>query len=287
MRLILPAAVGAGAVQINLLVSTLLAARFLPQGSISYIYYAERLGQLPLGLVGIGVGTALLPLISRQLAGDRPEVALYSQNRAIQLVLLLSLPATAALILSAGPLVAGLLRQGEFRPEDAAATAATLAALSSGLPAFVLIKVLTPGFHARSDTTTPVRVAVASMVVNLVLNLALIWSLAQVGLALATALAAWVNAASLYLILRRRGHFSIDAKLRRALPRMLGATALMAALLLALNPLVYGLVAQGLFGRLAGLGLLVGAGGIVYGAAALLLGAVTVAELRDQLGRAR
>ncbi|MGZ8336377.1 MAG: murein biosynthesis integral membrane protein MurJ [Allosphingosinicella sp.] len=287
MRLILPAAIGAGAVQVNLLVSTLLAAHFLPEGSISYIYYAERLGQLPLGLVGIGVGTALLPLISRQLASERPEIALYSQNRAIQLVLLLSLPATAALILSAGPLVSGLLRQGQFTSTDAAATAATLAALSVGLPAFVLIKVLTPGFHARSDTTTPVRIAVASMLVNLTLNLLLIWELAQVGLALATALAAWVNVALLYLILRRRGHFALDAKLKRALPRMLVATTAMSAVLLALNPPVMGLVGQNLAGRVLGLALLVGVGGMVYFATAFLFRAITLAELSEQLRRGR
>jgi putative peptidoglycan lipid II flippase len=268
-------------------VSTLLAARFLPEGSISYIYYAERLGQLPLGLVGIGVGTALLPLISRQLANDRPEVALYSQNRAIQLVLLLSLPATAALTLSAGPLVAGLLRQGDFTMSDSAATAATLAAMSVGLPAFVLIKVLTPGFHARADTTTPVRVAIASMLVNLVLNLVLIWDLAQVGLALATALAAWVNVALLYLILRRRGHFSLDAKLKRALPRMLVATAAMSAVLLLLNPWVSILVGEDLVGRVLGLSLLVGAGGGVYFGIAFLVKALTLAELREQLHRGR
>ena len=283
MRLVLPGALGAGAVQVNLLVSTLLAARFLPGGSISHLYYADRLGQLPLGLIGVGVGTALLPLVSRQLAAGNEGGALHSQNRAIQLVLLLTLPAAAALVVSAGPIVAGLLQHGEFTAADTAATAAALAAFSIGLPAFVLIKVLTAGFFARSDTKTPVRIALWSMAANLALNLILIWDLAQVGLALSTALAAWINAASLYLILRRRGHFAADHRLRRALPRIALAAAAMAALLLALDPLVTGLVLSGLQGRLLGLVLLVGAGSALYFALVLASGAVAWTELRDQL----
>lgn len=287
MRLILPAAIGAGAVQVNLLVSTFLAGRFLPEGSISHLYYADRLGQLPLGLIGIGVGTALLPLLSRQLANGSAEAALHSQNRAIQLVLLLTLPACAALVVSAQPLVAGLLQSGEFRAADTAATAAALAAFSLGLPAYVLIKVLTPGFYARSDTKTPVRIAMLSMIVNLVLNLTLIWELAQVGLALSTAIAAWVNVALLYLILRRRGHFAMDQRLKRVLPRAFIATAAMIALLLFLNPIAERLLAEGLWGRVAGLSLLVAAGGAIYFAAAFALRALTIEDLRTQLQRGR
>jgi putative peptidoglycan lipid II flippase len=272
-------------VQVNLLVSTFLAGRFLPEGSISHLYYADRLGQLPLGLIGIGVGTALLPLLSRQLAAGSEEAALHSQNRAIQLVLLLTLPAAAALVVSALPLVTGLLQHGEFSRLDSAATAGALAAFSLGLPAYVLIKVLTPGFYARSDTRTPVRVAVASMMLNLALNLALIWKLGQVGLALSTALAAWANAAALYLILRRRGHFHVDARLRRVLPRAFAATALMVALLLVLNPILLPMLGGTLERRVLALALLVGAGGAAYFAAAFLLRALTIEELRTQLLR--
>ncbi|HEX8639769.1 MAG TPA: murein biosynthesis integral membrane protein MurJ [Allosphingosinicella sp.] len=285
MRLILPAALGAGAVQVNLLVSTFLAGRFLPEGSISHLYYADRLGQLPLGLIGIGVGTALLPLLSRQLANGSEDAAMHSQNRAIQLTLLLTLPACAALVVSAGPLVAGLLQSGEFGAADSTATAAALAAFALGLPAYVLIKVLTPGFYARSDTSTPVRIAILSMLVNLALNFALIWDLAQVGLALSTAIAAWVNVAALYLVLRRRGHFRMDARLKRVLPRALLATAAMTALLLFLNGQAAALIAEGLAGRVAGLALLVAAGGAMYFAAAFALRALTLEELRTQLPR--
>ncbi|HEY1144717.1 MAG TPA: murein biosynthesis integral membrane protein MurJ, partial [Allosphingosinicella sp.] len=285
MWLILPAALGAGAVQVNLLVSTLLAARFLPEGAISYLYYADRLTQLPLGLIGIGVGTALLPLLSRQLASGEAEAALHSQNRAIELVLLLTLPAAAALIVVAGPIVDGLLRYGAFTARDSAATAAALAAFSLGLPAFVLIKVLTPGFHARSDTRTPVRVAILAMAVNLVANLILIWRFAHVGLALSTSLAAWINAAILYAILRRRGHFTVDARLRRVLPRATGASLLMAGLLWLAGPALARIPVHGFIERGMVLALLVGAGAAIYFIAAFLFRAIDPAELRDQLLR--
>ncbi len=125
-----PAALGAGAVQFNLLISTALAARFLPEGAVSYLYYADRLNQLPLGLIGIGVGTALLPALSRQLGAGNADIALHTQNRAIELVLLLTLPAAAALVVSAVPIISGLLEGGAFTARDSAATAAALAAFS-------------------------------------------------------------------------------------------------------------------------------------------------------------
>ena len=280
-----PAALGAGAVQFNLLISTALAARFLPEGAVSYLYYADRLNQLPLGLIGIGVGTALLPALSRQLGAGSTDVALHTQNRAIELVLLLTLPAAAALVVSALPIITGLLEGGAFTARDSAATAAALAAFSLGLPAYVLIKVLTPGFYARSDTRTPVRIAVASMLVNLVGNLLLIWPLAHVGIALSTALAAWVNAGALYVVLRRRGHFAVDARLRRTVWRLLVAAAVMVVVLLALDPLIMGWMHGSLIVRGLGLALLLSAGGIAYLASAFALKAFSVADLKAQLTR--
>ncbi len=280
-----PAALGAGAVQFNLLISTALAARFLPEGAVSYLYYADRLNQLPLGLIGIGVGTALLPALSRQLGAGNPQVALHTQNRAIELVLLLTLPAAAALVVSAVPIISGLLEGGKFTAADSSATAAALAAFALGLPAYVLIKVLTPGFYARSDTKTPVRIAVASMLVNLVGNLLLIWPLAHVGIALSTALAAWVNAGALYVVLHRRGHFAIDARLRRTVWRLVAAALIMVGVLLALNPLIMGWMHGNIIVRGLGLGLLLSAGGIAYLASAFALKAFSVGDLRAQLTR--
>ena len=285
LRLILPAALGAGAVQVNLLISTALAARFLPEGAVSFLYYADRLNQLPLGLIGIGVGTAMLPALSRQLAAGNDVAAGHTQNRAIELVLVLTLPAAAALTVSATPIIRALLEHGRFLPADTLATANALAAFSLGLPAYVLIKVLTPGFHARQDTTTPVRIAVASMLVNLVGNLVLIWPLGHVGIALSTALAAWVNAGALFIVLRRRGHFAIDARLRRAGLRLLVAAAAMVGVLVLLNPLIAPFTGDGWLGRGIALSVLIGSGGMAYAIAARLLGIFTLAELRSQFSR--
>ena len=163
---------GAGVTQLNLVISTALAS-LLPSGSVSYLYYADRLNQLPLGVVGIAVGTAILPSLSRQVRlGDVP-VRAATQNRGVELALLLTLPAAAALIVLARPILTVLFERGAFGPADAAATAAALAAYAAGLPAFVLVKVLTPGFFAHRDTATPVKVAVAAMAVNFVLTLVL------------------------------------------------------------------------------------------------------------------
>ena len=285
LRRIAPAALGAGAVQINLVISTALAARFLGQGAISYLYYADRLNQLPLGLVGIGIGTVLLPTLSRQLASKLDGAAMHTQNRAIELVLLLTLPAAAALVVSALPIVRTLFEHGRFTGADSIATAAALSAFSLGLPAYVLIKVLTPGFHARGDTTTPVRIAVASMLVNLVGNLTLIWSLGFVGIALSTALAAWVNAGALFWTLRRRGLFAVDDRLRRNAWRLIAASAAMSGVLIAADRLVSPYMGASLFARAGALTALIAAGGVAYLAAAYALKAFSLADLKGQLRR--
>ena len=266
LRVIGPAALGAGAVQVNLLISTALAARFLPEGAVSYLYYADRLNQLPLGLIGIGVGTVLLPTLSRQLGAGADAVAMHTQNRAVELVLLLTLPAACALVACALPMIRTLLEHGRFTPADSVASAQALAAFSLGLPAYVLIKVLTPGFHARSDTRTPVRIAVASMLVNLAGNLVLIWPLGTTGIAVSTAVAAWVNAGVLWWVLRHRGLFAIDARLKRTLPRLIAASAAMVAVLIAMNNVAAPYLGGPLLTRIGALALLLGAGGLAYGA---------------------
>ncbi|GGE17612.1 putative lipid II flippase MurJ [Polymorphobacter glacialis] len=285
MSIAAPAAIGAGAIQFNMLISTAIAARFLPEGAISFLYYADRLNQLPLGLIGIGVGTAMLPALSRQLGTGNDVAAAHTQNRAIELVLLLTLPAAAALTVSAAPIIRALLEHGRFMPSDTSATATALAAFSLGLPAYVLIKVLTPGFYARQDTRMPVRIAIASMLVNLTLNLILIWPMGHVGIALSTAIAAWVNAIALWLVLRRRGHFVVDPRLKRTLPRLFAAAALMVAALFSLNPFLAPFTGGNLLERIVSLSLLIGAGSIVYLVAARLLGVFTLAELKSQFSR--
>jgi putative peptidoglycan lipid II flippase len=282
-----PAVLGAGATQVNLLVSTLLAARFLPQGSVSWLYYADRLNQLPLGLIGIGVGTALLPSLSRLLGGGEEARANAQHNRALELALLLAVPAAVALVVAAEPIIRGLLQHGAFTAADGTATARALAAFALGLPAYILIKVLVPGFYARQDTRTPVRIALVAVGVNLVGNLILIWPLAHVGQALATALSAWVNAALLFLTLRRRGWLALEVHTVRVALRILVAAAVMAATAFALGRLVLPWVTGGALERFLGLMLLVGGGVAAYGVAALALGVLPVAVIRARLARRR
>ncbi len=226
-----PGLIGAGVMQINLLIGTVIAS-LLPTGSVSWLYYADRLYQLPLGVVGIAVGTALLPQLSRQLRAGQTEDAMTTTNRAVEIALFLTLPAAAALLVIPGPIIAALFERGAFGAEDTAATATALAAFALGLPAFVLAKVLAPVFFAREDTRTPVVVAAWTVAVNVGLSLVLMWPLGHVGLALATSLASWFNTAWLALGIRRRGFLVADARLRSRLPRTVLATAGMAAALL-------------------------------------------------------
>lgn len=285
LKLIIPAAAGAGAVQINLLVSTALAGRLLDPGAISYIYYADRLNQLPLGLIGIGLGTILLPTISRLLNTGKSDEAMDMQNRGIELALFLTLPATVAFIIAAEPIVRGLFQHGAFTAEDTVRCAWALSAFSIGLPAYVLIKVLTPGFYAREDTRTPVRYATISIGVNLIGNLILIPTIGHIGPPLATALAACVNIALLYAELRRRGHFVADRRLRRRLPRLALAALIMGATLFGLDRLIEPYTTGPLLVRFVGLAGLVVGGISIYGVACFLTGAYRVADLKALLQR--
>ena len=287
MALIWPAAAGAGAVQINLVISTALAASLLAHGSVTYIYMADRLNQLPLGLIGIGLGTVLLPTISRQLGGGDEAGAMETQNRGLELALLLTLPATVALVLCGEPIAAALFGYGRFTPQDAHFTAQALAAFSIGLPSYILVKVLTPGYYARQDTVTPVRYATISMAVNLVLNLALILPLQHVGPPLATAIASTVNVAMLYRTLVARGQFITDARLRRRAPRLALAALAMGVVLWAGQGLLMPYVHGTWFVRFLTLAVLVSAGGLVYGLSAILLGAFSRDDLQLLLRRRR
>ena len=281
---ILPGAVGAGVQQINLVIGVILAS-LLPTGAVSYLYYADRVYQLPLGVIGIAVGTALLPLLSRQIREGDEAGGQASFNRALEFSLLLTLPAAAALAVMPGPIVAVLFERGAFDAASTAATASALAAFAAGLPAFVLVKVLAPGFFAREDVTTPVKIAGVSVAANIALSAALLVPLQHVGLALATSAASWLNALLLAFVLHRRGQFAIDRRLRKRLPRIALATILMTAVLFAgieaLAPLIDGTPLD----RGLALVILIVAGKAAYAAAAFALGAAELAELRGSLSR--
>lgn len=284
LRLMAPGLIGAGVVQINLVVDVILAST-LAEGSVSYLYFADRVNQLPLGVVGVAVGVALLPLLTRQLSSGDDIGAAESQNRAIEFALYLTLPAAAALIAIAGPIVSVLFERGAFDARAAEQTAAALGAFAIGLPAYVLIKALTPGFFARQDTATPVKIAVAAMVVNVVLAVALMQVLAHVGIALATACSAWLNAAALAAVLKHRKQFAMDARLRRSAPRALLAAGLMAGALLLGAEGLAGLFAGAAEFRILALSLLVMLGLTLYGILTYLFGVLRFSELRALLRR--
>ena len=287
LKLIWPAAAGTGAVQINLVISTALARSMLPSGSVSYIYFADRVNQLPLGLIGIGLGTILLPTISHQLGRGAEGEAMETQNRGMELALLLTLPATVALIACGTPIVAALFEHGRFDPTDAAFTVQALAAFSIGLPSYILVKVLTPGYYARGDTKTPVRYAMISMVVNLVLNLLLIRPLQHMGPPLATALASTVNVGLLYRTLSQRGHFTADTQLRRRAPRVALAALLMGGVLWYLADRFQPFVTAPGLARWVALCVLVATGMVVYGLATFLFGAFHRRDLTRLIRRRR
>ena len=285
LKLILPAAIGAGAVQVNLAISTALAGGLLDPGSISYIYYADRLNQLPLGLIGIGLGTILLPTVSRQLSQKRDSEAMDTQNRGVELALFLTLPATIAFVIASEPIIRGLFQHGHFSAIDSVRCSWALSAFSIGLPSYVLVKVLTPGYYARHDTRTPVRYAIWSVGVNLIGNLILIpllgrFGYGHVGPPLATAVASTVNVWMLYHTLRKRGHFHSDRQLRRRVPRLALAALIMGASLFWLTPAVDPYLTGSIVRRGIGLIVLVGAGAAVYAAACFLTGAFVLDDVK-------
>jgi putative peptidoglycan lipid II flippase len=280
-----PGIIGAGVYQINVLIGVRLASE-LPEGSVSFLYFADRVNQLPLGVVGAAVGVTLLPLLSRQLKAGDDAGARDSQNRAIEFAMLLTIPAAAALLILPGPIVTVLFQRGQFGAHDGLATAAALTAFASGLPAYVLIKALAPGFFAREDTATPVKIAVGALLLNVAVALSLMPFLAHVGIALATAISAWANSIALAILLYRRGLWVPDARLKTRLARTVVSSAVMAAVLwVAVRGLAPWLIAGSLGGIFA-LALVVVGGLVVYAVLAQFLGIMRWTEMRALLRRA-
>ena len=281
-----PVAIGGGVQQISTMLDVVWAS-LLPVGSISALYYADRIAQLPLGVVGIAIGTALLPLLARQLRAGEAQSAMANQNRAVEFGLVLSLPSAVALVLLADPIIRVLFQRGQFGAEDTWRTAGALAAFSVGLPAFVLVKALTPGFFAREDTRTPLYIAVVAIVVNVALNIAFLYgtSLAHVGIALATSLSGWLNAAMLGAVLYRRRHWVVDARLASRSWRMAVATAGMAGALWLAHLFLAPFLAQASLVGVLVLGGVCLLGLVVYGGLGAALGIVRPAELRSMLRR--
>ncbi|MCZ6637937.1 MAG: murein biosynthesis integral membrane protein MurJ [Alphaproteobacteria bacterium] len=283
LRLMLPVALGAGVYQINVVVDIVIGS-LLPSGTISFLYYADRVNQLPLGVIGIAVATALLPLLARKIRAGDEAGAMESQNRALEFALVLTLPAAFALMVAAGPVISVLFGRGAFGAGAQEATAWVLVAYALGLPAHVLVKILATGYFAREDTKTPVKIAVVALAVNVVLNLILMGPLAHVGIALATSISAFVNAALLALGLYRTGRLNLDVNFRRKLPRIVLASAAMAGAVGAVVLASGDVMAASNFGRITYLAAIVIGGMALYLVLALLLGAISIGDLKRVLG---
>jgi putative peptidoglycan lipid II flippase len=210
LMLMVPALFGVSVSQINLLFDTVLAS-LLPDGSVAWLYYSDRLTELPLGVFAIAIATVILPTLSALNSRAEPEEFSQTLAWAMRNVLLIAVPATVALWLLAEPILATLFQYGAFTDRDVEMAAASLRAYTVGLGGFMLIKVLAPGYYARQDMKTPVKIGIIAMVSNMVLNVLFVFPLmwyfemGHVGLALATSVSAWINAGLLYLGLRRGG----------------------------------------------------------------------------------
>ncbi|MBP9950424.1 MAG: murein biosynthesis integral membrane protein MurJ [Cypionkella sp.] len=274
-----PAVLAGGVVQINLLVGRQVASA--TEGAISWLVYADRLYQLPLGVVGIAIGTVLLPDLSRRLRAGDAEGGRASFNRGTEFALAMTIPAAVALIVIATALTQVLYQRGKFGAEDTYSVALALAIYGAGLPAFVLHKVLQPLFYAREDSRSPFRYALISMVVNVVLAVGLVGYIGFSAAAWATTLSGWIMVAQLWLGSRKMGDEArFDARFLHRLPRILAASALMAAALYAGNILLDPwLATHGL--RYAALAILIATGMATYGIAGTLLGAFRLSDFRS------
>ena len=285
LKLMVPALFGVSVSQVNLLLDTVLAS-FLPTGSVSWLYYSDRLAELPLGVFGIAIATVILPSLSADRAAAREERFTLTLDWAVRTVLLVAVPATAALLVLAEPILITLFQYGELSPRDVAMAGYSLRAYALGICAFMLIKVLAPGFYARQDMVTPVRIGIRAMMANMVLNIAFVvplmlyLDLGHVGLALATSVAAYLNAGLLWRGLRREGVYRFDPAWRVFLPRLLAAMAVMIGLVLWLSPTAPAWLAWGWQRRALELAQLVAVGGGAY-LAILAAAGVRLRDLRS------
>jgi putative peptidoglycan lipid II flippase len=225
-----PATVGSMGTQVALFADTIIAT-FLPAGALSALYYADRLNQLPIGVIGIAIGTVLLPEMSRRLTSGDHAGAMASQRRAFDFTLLFSVPFVAAFLTIPDVIMRAMFARGAFSKADAAAAGATLAAYAVGLVPFVLIRSAVATFYARKDTATPVKAALTGVAVNVALKIALVGALAQVGLALATAVGAWINLLLVLAFAVRAGYLELDRALMRSLIKFVASGIILSAAL--------------------------------------------------------
>jgi putative peptidoglycan lipid II flippase len=281
LRRFFPGVIGAGITQINLLVDVMIAT-FI-SSAISYLYYADRLMQLPLSLIGTAMGTALLPALSRYYStGDRQN-AVSVANKALLVTLILAVPSAAALITIPKELIGGLFESGKFDEASTNASAGALAAFAIGLPAFVLVKVFANIFFALKDTKTPVKISIVCLILNIVFNVIFIFTfpmlgiMSHIGIAFATSLAAWVNALAMFYILRKHGEFNFETELYKKGANVVFATLVMVAVLIGCKYV--------LPQNIIGVAIMCALGGTIYLAFCIALKAFSISEIKELLKR--
>lgn len=285
LRRLGPGVLGAGASQINMAVSTMLAS-LLPTGAVAYLYYADRLNQLPLGVIGVAISMALLPLLAQAVQEKSPKSIESAFSRAIDIGMVFGLPAAAALAILGNGIFEVLFVRGAFTSADAVATAHVLQGYAAGIPAFILVKIFATRFFAGHDTRTPVRIALVALSANVALAVWLMPVLGAFGIALAASLASWTNLLLLAWRLRQAGQLTLDSDCRRRLPRIMLAVAVMAgALIVAETAALPWLIGQALLIEAAVLGAVIALGGAVYAACLLMTRAFSVQDVRLLLSR--
>lgn len=284
----LPGVISSGITQLNITIGTAISS--LQPGAASVLYYSDRVYQVPLGVIGTAVGVVLLPTLTRRLRSGDASGAGETLNRSLEFCLLMTLPAAVAIAAIPLPITQLLFERGHFQLADSMRTAHALIAFAAGLPAFVLIKALTPGYFAREDMRTPLRFAAISIAVNIGASLGLYFGAGlpvSLAIAIATALAGWANTVQLALTLLRRGHWHPDARLKQRLVRMSLASAAMGAALLFAQAWLWTASGMGLKLEIATVCAFVAGGVLVYGLFCLLFGATSIRELSGTLRRGR
>ncbi|RPH98028.1 MAG: murein biosynthesis integral membrane protein MurJ [Lysobacterales bacterium] len=278
LKLMIPTLIGSSVAQINLMLDTVIAT-FLVAGSVSWLYYSDRLLEFPLGVFGVALSTVILPNLSRKFASQNPQGFSATLDWALRLALIVTLPAALGLVLLASPILVTLFYSEAFELSDVHMSALSLSAYAVGLPAFIAVKVLAPGFYARQDTKTPVRIAITSMVSNMVLNLVFVVTLLALefrgphtGLALASSVAAYINAGLLYRMLRRQGAYQPEPGWGRVILAVAAGCVAMIALLVWQTGALPAWAEATATDRATRLSVLIVVGALVYGLTTLAAG---------------
>lgn len=287
----IPGVISGGITQINIAIGTMIAS--LQEGAVSHLYYADRLYELPLAIVGIAIGVVLLPDVSRHLRAGNQAAVMDSQNRSFEFAMLLTLPASVALFVIPREIVGILFERGVFTGQDTVYTAEALRLFALGLPAFVLIKVFSPAYFARQDTKTPMTYAGWSLTANTIGSVFLFFMfrslgwLPHLGIAVATTLGGWMNALLLYKGLKDKKYYILDERLKRALPRIIVSSLMMGVVLYFSTSVVMQFIQNIPMTSLNffALVVLVGAGMLFYFLAILVTGAASVQQLRSIVKR--